>query len=140
MLATDDDARVLFPLLLAVYCCCCFAVHGTQIQVPEWMELESLSQLLVREKEEDRTFQSVEYHYVEIANLLFTYAKDDIPNNEQVRALFFLKKKIICRIGSSFLLLSACIFCFACCCLSLLLELLLSDWLLSFVVRVPAAC
>lgn len=48
------------------------------------MELESLSQLLVREKEEDRSFQRVDYHFVEIATLLFTHAKEDIPNHEQV--------------------------------------------------------
>ncbi|KAF7848034.1 hypothetical protein BT93_L2353 [Corymbia citriodora subsp. variegata] len=57
------------------------------IRPPEWMSLEKLTRVLEAERDSEREFQSLPFHYVEISRLLFDHARDDIPDIYMVRSL-----------------------------------------------------
>lgn len=56
------------------------------IRPPQWMSVENLTKVLEEEREQ-RTFQALSFHYVEISQLLFDHAREDIPDLYTVRAL-----------------------------------------------------
>uniref|UniRef100_A0A5B7AEY6 DNA replication complex GINS protein PSF2 n=1 Tax=Davidia involucrata TaxID=16924 RepID=A0A5B7AEY6_DAVIN len=57
------------------------------IRPPEWMSVEKLTQVLEAERDSERFFQPLPFHYVEISRLLFDHARDDIPDVYMVRSL-----------------------------------------------------
>lgn len=57
------------------------------IRPPEWMSVEKLTHVLEAERDSEREFQSLPFHYVEISRLLFDHARDDIPDGYMVRSL-----------------------------------------------------
>ncbi|KAI7984852.1 DNA replication complex GINS protein PSF2 [Camellia lanceoleosa] len=57
------------------------------IRPPEWMSVEKLTQVLEAERDSQKTFQPLPFHYVEISRLLFDHARDDIPDIYMVRSL-----------------------------------------------------
>ena len=58
------------------------------VKIPEWLEAEKLKLVLEEEKKgKSDTFQPMPYHYIEIAQLLLTFAWDDFPNPDEVRTL-----------------------------------------------------
>lgn len=57
------------------------------IRPPEWMSVETLTQVLEGERDNRSEFQSLPYHYVEISRLLFDHAREDIPDVYMVRSL-----------------------------------------------------
>ncbi|KAA8534203.1 hypothetical protein F0562_031604 [Nyssa sinensis] len=57
------------------------------IRPPEWMSVEKLTQVLEAERDSERFFQPLPFHYVEISRLLFDHARDDIPEVYMVRSL-----------------------------------------------------
>ncbi|CAK9135619.1 unnamed protein product [Ilex paraguariensis] len=57
------------------------------IRPPEWMSVDKLTQLLEAERDTERVFQPLPFHYVEISRLLFDHARDDIPDIYMVKSL-----------------------------------------------------
>ncbi|XP_057511134.1 DNA replication complex GINS protein PSF2-like isoform X1 [Actinidia eriantha] len=57
------------------------------IRPPEWMLVEKLMQVLEAERDSQKSFQPLPFHYVEISRLLFDHARDDIPDIYMVRSL-----------------------------------------------------
>ncbi|KAK4759983.1 hypothetical protein SAY87_023114 [Trapa incisa] len=57
------------------------------IRPPGWMSVEKLKQVLEAERDSDKEFQGLPFHYVEISRLLFDHAHDDIPDFYMVRSL-----------------------------------------------------
>uniref|UniRef100_A0A7N0V5M3 DNA replication complex GINS protein PSF2 n=1 Tax=Kalanchoe fedtschenkoi TaxID=63787 RepID=A0A7N0V5M3_KALFE len=57
------------------------------ISPPEWMSVDKLTEILEAERESPRVFQPLPFHYVEIARLLFDFAREDIPDTYMVRSL-----------------------------------------------------
>ncbi|KAI4385686.1 hypothetical protein MLD38_003681 [Melastoma candidum] len=57
------------------------------IRPPEWMSVEKLTQVLEAERDSEKEFQSLPFHYIEISRLLFHHARDDIPDIYMVRSL-----------------------------------------------------
>ena len=53
---------------------------------PEWMQAESLEDFVSRERS-SRELTNLPIHYMEIAQLLITHAKEDIPNVKRVSIL-----------------------------------------------------
>jgi len=58
-----------------------------KIVPPDWMDAELLATRLDAEKQNERTFEKLDFHYAEIASLLLNGAKDDIPNASKVQQL-----------------------------------------------------
>ncbi|PKI46569.1 DNA replication complex GINS protein PSF2 isoform X1 [Punica granatum] len=58
-----------------------------RIRPPEWMSVEKLTQVLEAERDSEKEFQVLPFHYVEISRLLFDHAQDDIPDIYMVRSL-----------------------------------------------------
>ncbi|XP_059458672.1 DNA replication complex GINS protein PSF2 isoform X2 [Corylus avellana] len=57
------------------------------IRPPLWMSVEKLTQVLEAERDSQRVFEQLPFHYVEISRLLFDHARDDIPDVYMVRSL-----------------------------------------------------
>ncbi|KAM4093997.1 hypothetical protein ACB094_06G161300 [Castanea mollissima] len=57
------------------------------IRPPQWMSVEKLTQVLEAERDSQRVFEQLPFHYVEISRLLFDHARDDIPDVYMVRSL-----------------------------------------------------
>ncbi|KAF7131641.1 hypothetical protein RHSIM_Rhsim09G0166200 [Rhododendron simsii] len=57
------------------------------IRPPEWMSVEKLTQVLEAERDSQKSFQPLPFHYVETSRLLFDHARDDIPDIYMVRSL-----------------------------------------------------
>jgi GINS complex subunit 2 len=57
------------------------------IKIPQWLEAESLKQVLENEMTTQGSFQPMPFHYIEIAQLLLTHAWDDFTNPDEVRTL-----------------------------------------------------
>ncbi|KAI8006052.1 DNA replication complex GINS protein PSF2 [Camellia lanceoleosa] len=53
----------------------------------EWMSVEKLTQVLEAERDSQKTFQRLPFHYVEISRLLFDHARDNIADIYMVRSL-----------------------------------------------------
>lgn len=57
-----------------------------RIEIPDWMSIQSLETYISQERRDTR-FSSVPFHYVEIAQLLLNYARDDFTSIDRVSAL-----------------------------------------------------
>jgi|MDTB01.2.fsa_nt_gb GINS complex subunit 2 len=57
------------------------------IVIPEWLEANKLKLVLEDEKGARDTFQPMPFHYIEIAQMLLTFARDDFPNPDEVSTL-----------------------------------------------------
>lgn len=62
--------------------------HGglCTINVPDWLRPEFLEKLIETERESD-IFGEIDFHYIEIFQLLGEYAREDIPQFDRVAAL-----------------------------------------------------
>lgn len=56
------------------------------IETPEWMTVPRLEQYISDERVRE-AFTPLPFHYIEIAQLLMTYAREDIPSPDQVQVL-----------------------------------------------------
>jgi GINS complex subunit 2 len=62
--------------------------HKCRIEAPEWMSVDALKQALDLEKRMPiELSQSMPFHYVEIAHVLFNKASDNMPEADRVRML-----------------------------------------------------
>lgn len=57
------------------------------VRPPQWMSVEKLTQVLEAERDSQRVFEHLPFHYVEISRILFDHALDDIPDAYMVRSL-----------------------------------------------------
>jgi len=57
-----------------------------RIEIPEWMKPENLEGNIAREKTQS-VFEELPFHYMEIAQLLMTHAREDIGSPDRVAAL-----------------------------------------------------
>lgn len=57
-----------------------------RIEIPEWMKPEYLEAKIAREKSQSE-FENMPFHYMEIAQLLLTHAREDIGSPDRVAAL-----------------------------------------------------
>eukprot|EP01083_Nonionella_stella_P088071 245255_1 len=57
------------------------------IQIPDWLDKESLQDHLNRERNNPKAFEWIHYHYIEISKLLFQHALSDIADCDAVRSL-----------------------------------------------------
>ncbi|KAI9223885.1 hypothetical protein BC828DRAFT_374838 [Blastocladiella britannica] len=57
-----------------------------KLKAPSWMTLESLQALVALERKEEG-FSPMPFHYLEVAKLIFTAAKGDIPDAPAIQAL-----------------------------------------------------
>lgn len=57
------------------------------IQLPEWMSAAEMTNVIEKERDDAKVFQPVPYHYIEISQILFDCALNDIPDSYKVRAL-----------------------------------------------------
>lgn len=71
------------PLWLAIYL---KKQQKCTIIPPPWMDMEVLRGK-VEEERKSTTFTEIEYHYMEIAQLLISHAKDDIRNKSIINRL-----------------------------------------------------
>jgi len=58
-----------------------------KIQIPEWMDPDSLQAILDAEIKDRQYLQDLPFHYMEIATLLLDQALDDVRNPSKVRPL-----------------------------------------------------
>jgi GINS complex subunit 2 len=54
---------------------------------PEWLDADSLAQKEVEEKEDEKTFTKMPYHYSEIASMLLETAQSDVKESRKIRTL-----------------------------------------------------
>jgi len=57
-----------------------------KIQPPDWLDAEFLAVKFDSETHDDQSFESLPFHYIEIATLLLTHASDEVRNPAQIRA------------------------------------------------------
>ena len=58
------------------------------IVIPEWLEAGNLELVLENEKSmKESSFQPMPFHYIEIAQMLLTFARDDFPNPDEISTL-----------------------------------------------------
>lgn len=68
---------VKVPLWLAVYL---YQRKQCRIQLPDWLTSEHLQEVFQAEKQTSSVFQELPWHYLEIAHVLLTSAKDCFPS------------------------------------------------------------
>ena len=56
------------------------------IEIPEWLQLNNLKSV-IEETKASQSFEEIPYFYVEITQLLLTYAKNDFESPEETRSL-----------------------------------------------------
>ena len=61
--------------------------HRCRIECPEWMQVDSLRTTLDEETQNGFLSNSLPFHYMEIAHLIFNRAADNIPDADLVRTL-----------------------------------------------------
>eukprot|EP00026_Physarum_polycephalum_P015207 Phypoly_transcript_15838.p1 GENE.Phypoly_transcript_15838~~Phypoly_transcript_15838.p1 ORF type:complete len:198 (+),score=24.44 Phypoly_transcript_15838:30-596(+) len=57
-----------------------------KIQPPTWLDADYLETKFDSETHDDKSFELLPFHYIEIATLLLNHAQDDIPFAPQIRA------------------------------------------------------
>ena len=58
-----------------------------RVVLPEWLDGESLAEVLKEERAQEGTFQDLPFHYVEIATLLLKTAGDEFVMPDRIRSL-----------------------------------------------------
>jgi len=78
------NQRVQVPLWLALTL---KKQKKCRLVLPEWLNGESLAEVLREERAQEGTFQELPFHYVEIATLLLKTAGDEFVMPDRVRSL-----------------------------------------------------
>lgn len=58
-----------------------------KIQPPSWLDPDYLRTKFDSETHDDKSFEPLPFHYIEMASLLLSCASDDIRNSAQIRAI-----------------------------------------------------
>jgi GINS complex subunit 2 len=78
------NQRVQVPLWLALTL---KKQKKCRLVLPEWLNGESLAEVLKEERAQEGTFQELPFHYVEIATLLLKTAGDEFSMPDRIRSL-----------------------------------------------------